>query len=73
MSSEILNSNTLVTDSLKDDQEYISVNRISRDLIETLHDRVKVVDKDEESGLELFCYNTCDETDDINIKRSRII
>jgi hypothetical protein len=43
----------------------------NRTMIENLGNLIRLVDKDEENGLDLFCYVKCNETDDDIIKNCR--
>lgn len=48
-----------------------NTNEFSRKTIEELSNRVRVVDQDDTTGLELFCYDKCEPTDDEVIHNCR--
>lgn len=50
--------------------DYFSTG-INRNNIEQLGNRVRLTDKDEENGLELFCYVSCNANDSPDIKKCR--
>ena len=62
------------TDSIKSEQNIMpefNGKDVTRSLINWYGNKIHVTDKDEENGLELFCYNKCTPESDEVVKLSR--
>jgi hypothetical protein len=61
----------LVTESVDSKQTTITGNPFTRNKVESLGNRVRITDTDEESGLELYCYVKCGPEDSSLLRQCR--